>query len=139
MIEVCLIVPFVPWLQHDLTALSHATHVHALILATRCLAQLLELADKRHHIDEGIIIGLEDVSDVVVGNCILQNEVGLVQNALVVCLVVQKCNVSIGINLLLHLHSTAKNLSCEEKLKAMPEEPVQSKEAKAPVVCARPR
>ena len=100
MIEVGLIVPLVSRLQHDLTALSHAAHVHALVLAARCLAQQLELTDERNHIDEGIIICLEDESHVVVGDCILEDEVGLVQNALVVGLVVQECNVSVDVNLL---------------------------------------
>ncbi len=104
-IEVCLIVPLMPGLQHDLTALSHAAHVHALILAARCLAQQLELADERNHIDEGIIIGLENVSHIIVGDCIFQDKVGLPEDALIISLVVEEDDVSIGVDFLGNLQS----------------------------------
>ena len=113
MVQVDLIVPLVPWLQHDLTALSHAAHVHALALAPRRLAQQLELTDERHHINECVIIGLEDEAHVVIGDRVLQYEIRLVQDALVVGLVVQECDVSILLYLLLHLHTCPDLISSQ--------------------------
>ena len=59
-------------------------HVHPLILAVWRLTQQLELLDEGLHIDERVVISLQDKADIEVCHSVLHDKVCLVQYAFVV-------------------------------------------------------
>ena len=99
------VVPLVPRLQEDLALLGHLAHVHALRPAAWGGAQPAQLLDERPVVDKGIVVRLQDVAHVVVGDGVLQHKVGFEQDALVVGLLLEQDDVVVRLHLLLHLGS----------------------------------
>lgn len=75
----------------------------------------MQLLDHGLHVDEGIVIRLQHVVRVVVGDSILKQKVRLVQDGLVVRLLLQEHNVVVLLNLLGDLQQEGSHCSVDCK------------------------
>ena len=70
--------------QQDLALLDHPADVEPLCGAVPGLAERAQQAQQRGHVDEGVVVGLQHEGDVKVLHGVLEDEVGFVQDGLVV-------------------------------------------------------